>query len=577
MALRMGAVLQDRYRIEQLLGKGGFGAVYRAFDREKRQTVAVKENLDSSPEAQRQFVREAEVLQILRHAHLPRVKTHFVVPGRGQYLIMDFIEGEDLESRVQRRGAIPYKQASRWIGQIAGALAYLHSRTPPVIHRDIKPANIRITDNGEAILVDFGLVKLYEPSKKTTKGARAVTPGFSPPEQYGQGETDARSDVYALSATLYMLITGRTPPESMSRLMGRPVRPAHQVNVHVPLAISGVLEKGMVLDPAGRYQTATEFQNALSEALKTEPKAKPKRKLEPELSPPSERLEVVSELTPEPEPAEGLPPPVPSPAPEKSSQSEKPIVAKPSRNIGLGTQFLIFAGVVLLVGALFVLFTDDNSGNPAGSPTSTLIPTPTATVPPTPNFPATQTAQSMQALITSVQGGQRVLSPRSGTLRSAQLSDLTDCLQPPTDDFVADQCYGLEGADRTDFVAQASFINPASANWDYGFIFRFDPTVPTAYRLIVDWESQWQLTLNGERVDSGMLETLNTASGQLNSMQLTVVQGQGWLVVNGFEIVQLDLAGYIERGAVIIATGLNGGVDPAGNILIRDFTFSDIR
>ena len=97
---------------------------------------------------------------------------------------------------------------------MCGALAYLHQRTPPVIHRDIKPENIILTNEGRAVLVDFGISKVYDPTKGTTVGAKAVTPGYSPPEQYGRGRTDARSDVYALGATLYTLLTGQTPPEA---------------------------------------------------------------------------------------------------------------------------------------------------------------------------------------------------------------------------------------------------------------------------------------------------------------------------------------------------------------------------
>jgi eukaryotic-like serine/threonine-protein kinase len=131
---------------------------------------------------------------------------------------MDYVDGEDLDSLLQREGKVDPARALGWIYKVCEALSYLHEQTLPIIHRDIKPANIRLTPKGEVVLVDFGLVKVYSNGSKTTMGARAVTPGYSPPEQYGHGTTDARTDVYALAATLYTLLTGDPPEESVQRL-----------------------------------------------------------------------------------------------------------------------------------------------------------------------------------------------------------------------------------------------------------------------------------------------------------------------------------------------------------------------
>ena len=140
MALQAGQTINNRYRVVKLLGQGGFGAVYRAWDSNLRKPCAVKENLDISPEAQRQFNREATVLANLSHPNLPRVTDYFTIEDQGQYLVMDFVEGEDLATLIQRQGEIPVAQAITWIGQVADALSYLHQRVPPVVHRDIKPA-----------------------------------------------------------------------------------------------------------------------------------------------------------------------------------------------------------------------------------------------------------------------------------------------------------------------------------------------------------------------------------------------------------------------------------------------------
>jgi serine/threonine protein kinase len=263
MAFTAGELINNRYRIVKLLGEGGFGAVYRAWDLSLKRPCALKENLDVTPEAQRQFEREATVLAQLNHTNLPRVTDHFVIPGQGQYLVMDFVEGMDLATLVQSQGAVMPAQAIPWILQIAGALEYLHSQPSPIIHRDIKPANIRIRPDGSAVLVDFGLVKVYDSRLRTTIGARAVTPGYAPPEQYGQGTTDPRTDIYALGATLYSLLTGTEPTESVQRMSGTPLPPVQQLNNQVSAPTGRIIERAMALQPNQRFQTVAEFKNAL--------------------------------------------------------------------------------------------------------------------------------------------------------------------------------------------------------------------------------------------------------------------------------------------------------------------------
>ena len=111
---------------------------------------------------------------------------------------------------------MPEAEVVAWVGQVCNALEYLHHQDPPIIHRDIKPQNIKVTSKGQVFLVDFGIAKTGDESSRTTKGALSVTPGFSPPEQYTRAGTDARSDVYSLGATLYALLTGQVPPDSVS-------------------------------------------------------------------------------------------------------------------------------------------------------------------------------------------------------------------------------------------------------------------------------------------------------------------------------------------------------------------------
>ncbi len=266
MTLTSGELLASRYRIVKPVGQGGFGAVYRAWDTALGVPVAVKENLDTSAEAQRQFEQEARLLAPLRHPNLPRVSDHFFLPNQGQYLVMDFVEGQSLEALlIERGGPLDEAEALGWIGQVCDALEYLHTRTPPIIHRDIKPQNIIVAADGRAVLVDFGISKAYDPTLTTTRGARAVTPGYSPPEQYGMGKTDARSDVYALGATLYTLLTGAPPPESVALISGgEMLTPIRQVNPGVNPTTEAAVATAMALASSQRLGGAGELREALA-------------------------------------------------------------------------------------------------------------------------------------------------------------------------------------------------------------------------------------------------------------------------------------------------------------------------
>jgi Tol biopolymer transport system component len=264
MPLTPGQILNARYRIVSLLGQGGFGAVYRAWDLHLKAPCAVKENLDTTREAQQQFEREAIMLAKLHHTSLPRVIDHFSLPDQGQYLVMDFIEGDNLEEiLLQNASPLPEDLVMDWLQQICSALNYLHAQQPPIIHRDIKPANIKITPQGKAYLVDFGIAKIFDPHLRTTVGARAVTPGYSPPEQYGFGKTDPRSDIYALGATLYKALTGQDPPESVQRTIGAPLPAPRLLNQALKPRTEAIILKAMDTTPTHRFQSAAELIAAL--------------------------------------------------------------------------------------------------------------------------------------------------------------------------------------------------------------------------------------------------------------------------------------------------------------------------
>jgi len=272
MPLSVGHVLNNRYRIVNLLGQGGFGAVYKAWDLNLERPCAVKENLDTTDEARSQFRREARMLADLDHHNLPNVIDHFYLTGQGQYLVMDYVEGEDLQSKLDKQSGkpLPEDDVLGWIDQVCDALIYLHEQNPPVIHRDIKPANIRITPDGKAILVDFGIAKLFTPGSMTLTGARAYTPGFASPEQQGCKGTDVLSDVYSLGATTYSLLTTVVPPSATDIISGMepPPTPVEQINPNVSPRVGQTVLDALQLNRDQRTASVLEFKIALNTAAR---------------------------------------------------------------------------------------------------------------------------------------------------------------------------------------------------------------------------------------------------------------------------------------------------------------------
>lgn len=267
MPLAPGTLLNNRYRIVSILGQGGMGAVYRASDEHLVIPVAVKENLFLTEEYGRQFQREAHILAGLRHPNLPHVSDYFAMENQGQYLVMDYVEGEDLRQRMERIGAIPEREAVLIGISICDALTYLHSRRAPIVHRDIKPGNIKVTPDGQAVLVDFGLAKIMQGSQATSTGARAMTPGYSPPEQYGTARTDPRSDIYSLGATLYAALTGIIPEDGLARMTGKArLTPIRDLSPKINRKLAESIEHALEVDPDDRYQSADEFKEALIES-----------------------------------------------------------------------------------------------------------------------------------------------------------------------------------------------------------------------------------------------------------------------------------------------------------------------
>ncbi|MBX5448664.1 serine/threonine protein kinase [Thermogemmatispora sp.] len=285
--LRTGSIIKDpaqtRYRVEACLGTGGFGSVYLVTElRGSGRLFALKEVITTTERERRSLALEANLLMRLQHPALPRVYRFFEdVRTQRSYLVMDYIRGANLEElrRLTPGWRIPLVHLLTTLEPVVDALDYLHSQQPPVIHRDVKPSNIIVPAAGRgAVLVDFGLAKLYIPDGMTTT-LRQGTPGFAAPEQYGgHGRSDVRTDVYGLGATLYTLLTGHLPCDAFERVLllqngaeRDPLRPAHELVPELPEAVSEDLQRAMAINSQERFAGVREFWRSLVSHAQAEP------------------------------------------------------------------------------------------------------------------------------------------------------------------------------------------------------------------------------------------------------------------------------------------------------------------
>ena len=278
VALKTGEILRGRYRIQERIGQGGMGNIYLADDlRLEGRHCALKEvehdrtvPIKLLNEARKQFLHEATVLARLDHPNLPKVSDFFSV-GQRDYLVMDYIPGKDLRGLMldakQNNTFLNEESVLNWANQLAEALSYLHSQTPPLVHRDVKPSNLKLTPNNLLKLVDFGLVKALVPDEMTITVIQGRgTALYTPLEQYGGDglHTDIRSDIYAFGCTLYHLLTNTPPVDARQRFL-------HPESLPLPRtlnpAISPRTERAilwaMELHPDDRPATAEDFRQYL--------------------------------------------------------------------------------------------------------------------------------------------------------------------------------------------------------------------------------------------------------------------------------------------------------------------------
>lgn len=267
--LSPGLVLQERYQIVRSLGNGGMGAVYEATDLRLDTSVALKQAFSADPRLRRQFEQEARLLAQLHHPALPRVSDYFT-EGERVFLVMQFIAGEDLAEIISKQpGPMPRHQVIAWADQLLDALVYLHTRDRQIIHRDIKPHNLKLTANGRIALLDFGLAKAESDTTASSASVFGFTRRYSPPEQMQDQGTSPASDIYALGATLYHLVTGVKPPDALvrSKAVGQsledPLQPANEIHPAVGPEVAAIIQRAMALNPEKRFGSADEFRDTL--------------------------------------------------------------------------------------------------------------------------------------------------------------------------------------------------------------------------------------------------------------------------------------------------------------------------
>lgn len=265
--LTSGTTLVDRYVIQEVVGIGGMGSVYRARDLHFPNVVklvAVKEMINQAPDPLirativQNFEREANILATLSHPSIPRIYDYFSEDNRS-YLVLEFIHGKDLEQIINdTQGFLSEEQILSWAIQLCDVLSFLHAHRPdPIIFRDMKPSNVMINQSNHIILVDFGIAKPFQTGQK---GTMIGTEGYSPPEQY-RGEATTLADIYALGATMHHALTRRDPriepPFSFNE------RPVRKINPAVSMELETVINTALQYNAKDRFQTIEDMRDAL--------------------------------------------------------------------------------------------------------------------------------------------------------------------------------------------------------------------------------------------------------------------------------------------------------------------------
>lgn len=277
--LEIGSLVDGKYKILSKVGQGGMSVVYMAINEKANKTWAVKEVRKDGVldfEAVKQgLVAETDILKKLSHPNLPSI-IDVIDTDDSFIIIMDYVQGNSLNKALEEYGAQPQEYVIEWAKQLCDVLGYLHSRQPPIIYRDMKPANIMLKPDGNVTLIDFGTAREFK-EKNLADTTCLGTVGYAAPEQFGgMGQTDARTDIYCLGATLYHLVTGCNPSEPPYEM-----KPIRQINPGLSSGLERIILKCTQRNPADRYQSAAELMYALDhyEEIDDLYKKKQKKKL----------------------------------------------------------------------------------------------------------------------------------------------------------------------------------------------------------------------------------------------------------------------------------------------------------
>lgn len=260
--LEIGSVLDGKYKILNKIGQGGMSVVYLAMNEKANKQWAIKEVRKDGKQdievVKQNLIAETDILKKLSHPNLPSIID--VIDAEDSFLIvMDYIEGNSLSHAIKEGGAQPQAYVVEWAKQLCDVLGYLHSRKPPIIYRDLKPANIMLQPNGEVCLIDFGTAKEFM-NDNVEETSCLGTRGYAAPEQYGgRGRTDARTDIYCLGATMYHLVTGRSPAEPPYEM-----KPIRWWDPTLSSGLEEIILKCTKTDPDERYQSCSELMFALN-------------------------------------------------------------------------------------------------------------------------------------------------------------------------------------------------------------------------------------------------------------------------------------------------------------------------
>ena len=259
--LEVGSLVDGKYKILSKVGQGGMSVVYLAINEKANAQWAVKEvrkdGVKDFEVVKQGLVAETDILKKLNHPSLPRI-IDVIDQDDSFIIIMDYIQGNSLNKSLEEYGAQPQADVIAWAKQLTDVLGYLHSRTPPIIYRDMKPANIMLKPDGNICLIDFGTAREFK-EKNLADTTCLGTVGYAAPEQFGgMGQTDARTDIYCLGATLYHLVTGMNPCEPPYE-----IRPIREINPGLSEGFEKIILKCTQRNPADRYQSAAELMYAL--------------------------------------------------------------------------------------------------------------------------------------------------------------------------------------------------------------------------------------------------------------------------------------------------------------------------